>query len=223
MSEPEGFLQRWSRRKRDTDAARREEKDVAQEAKAVEPNAGGPKPAEPNAAPKPPEFDLSTLPSLDEIGPGTKVDVFLQKGVPLDISRAALRRAWSSDPAIRDYIGLSENAWDFNATEGVPGFGPLEMTDDLRRMVAEMFTPEAKETRSVPAADETAAAPEEAPAKEPEAQASIADARRPQDALAQPESVEPQPARDETSASEPDAPAEPVQVARRGHGGAMPR
>jgi hypothetical protein len=29
------------------------------------------------------------------------------------------------DPAIRNYIGLSEYSWDFNAPGGVPGFGPL--------------------------------------------------------------------------------------------------
>ena len=29
------------------------------------------------------------------------------------------------DPAIRNYVGLSENSWDFNAPGGVPGFGPL--------------------------------------------------------------------------------------------------
>jgi hypothetical protein len=41
------------------------------------------------------------------------------------LTRAALRRAWSADQAIRDFIGLSENSWDFNAPEGVPGFGSL--------------------------------------------------------------------------------------------------
>ena len=52
-----------------------------------------------------------------------------------------LRRAWSADPTIRDFIGLSENSWDFNAPGAIGGFGPLEMTDDLRRMVAQLFTP----------------------------------------------------------------------------------
>jgi hypothetical protein len=26
---------------------------------------------------------------------------------------AALRRAWVSDPVIRDFIGIAENQWDF--------------------------------------------------------------------------------------------------------------
>jgi hypothetical protein len=41
---------------------------------------------------------------------------------PADLTRATLRRAWSADPAMRGFIGLSENSWDFNATDGVPGF-----------------------------------------------------------------------------------------------------
>jgi hypothetical protein len=136
MSDTEGFLQRWSRRKleKEPDEPRPVEADQAAVSAAESTN-------EQAAGPEQAEFDLSSLPSLDEIGPDTKVDVFLRKGVPADLSRAALRRAWVSDPAIRDFVGLSENSWDFNATHGVPGFGPLEMTDDLRRLVANMFTP----------------------------------------------------------------------------------
>ena len=34
-------------------------------------------------------------------------------------------RALLQDPAIRNGIGPSENAWDFAAPDGVPGFGPM--------------------------------------------------------------------------------------------------
>ena len=54
---------------------------------------------------------------------------------PPDLTRAALRRAWSADPSIRDFIGLSENSWDFNAPGGVPGFGSLT-AEDARRLLA---------------------------------------------------------------------------------------
>src|SRR5258708_29713419 len=47
--------------------------------------------------------------------------------------RAAMRRGWSSDPVIRDFIGLSENWWDFNALDGVPGFGSLT-PEDIQRL-----------------------------------------------------------------------------------------
>jgi hypothetical protein len=48
------------------------------------------------------------------------------------LARAALRRAWLADPAIRDFIGLSENSWDFTAPGGVPGFGSVSMEDAKR-------------------------------------------------------------------------------------------
>jgi hypothetical protein len=51
------------------------------------------------------------------------------------LTRAALRRAWSADPTIREFIGLSENSWDFNATGGVPGFGSLT-AENARRLLA---------------------------------------------------------------------------------------
>jgi hypothetical protein len=38
--------------------------------------------------------------------------------------KPTLRDLWQ-DPVIRGYIGLSENAWDFNAPETIPGFGPI--------------------------------------------------------------------------------------------------
>lgn len=242
MSDEENFLTRWSRRKRETETARREDaktpaaegaQDAKRESKSSEPK---------TAEPKTPEFDLSTLPSLDEIGPGTKVDVFLQKGVPLDVSRAALRRAWSSDPAIRDYIGLSENSWDFNATEGVPGFGPLEMTDDLKRMVAEMFTPpDAKSTdvpaaSSVPESETTALSANDSPVP---AQGENVDSGSPVyassgnevDEVASNNSANNAASESklqdsivEKTASESASPSETTtKLTRRGHGGALPR
>jgi len=53
------------------------------------------------------------------------------------LARAALRRAWAVDPAIGDFIGLSENAWDFNAPGGVSGFGSLDL-EQVRRLVAQV-------------------------------------------------------------------------------------
>jgi hypothetical protein len=34
-------------------------------------------------------------------------------------------RALWADPAIKDFVGMSENEWDFNKPDGVPGFGSL--------------------------------------------------------------------------------------------------
>ena len=85
--------------------------------------AGGHAPApdaSPPAAPKP-EFDLTSLPSLESITAATDIRAFLAPGVPPELTRAALRRAWSADPAIRDFVGLPENDWDFTDPNGSAG------------------------------------------------------------------------------------------------------
>ena len=70
-------------------------------------------------------LDLASLPPIESIGGGSDIRPFLAAGVPADLTRAALRRAWSTDPAIRDFVGLSENSWDFNEPDGVPVVGLL--------------------------------------------------------------------------------------------------
>jgi hypothetical protein len=80
----------------------------------------------------------------------------------LELARAALRRVWTADPAIRDHIGLSENSWDFNAPGSVPGFGPLEMTDELRQAVDLMLGHPAERPEAVGNAHTAEAAPQQA-------------------------------------------------------------
>jgi uncharacterized protein DUF3306 len=70
-------------------------------------------------------LDLANLPPIESIGSGSDIRPFLAPGVPADLTRAALRRAWSTDPAIRDFVGLSENSGDFNELEAVPVVGLL--------------------------------------------------------------------------------------------------
>jgi hypothetical protein len=141
----EHFLTRWSRRKRE--AAEQPDKPAADEA--AHDQAGAVTPAEASGTPAPPaadkpdkkavpEVDLASLPPIESIGADTDIRAFLQAGVPADLTRAALRRVWTSDPTIRDFIGIAENQWDFAAADGVPGFGPLKAVDDVRRMVAEI-------------------------------------------------------------------------------------
>ena len=83
-------------------------------------------------------FDPASLPPIESINGASDVRAFLSPGVPPELTRAALRRAWVSDPAIRDFVGIAENQWDFTKPDGVPGFGPLELTAELHRMVAEL-------------------------------------------------------------------------------------
>jgi Protein of unknown function (DUF3306) len=79
------------------------------------------------AMPEP--FDPATLPSIDSITADTDIVAFLRSDVPTELTRAALRRAWTSDPAIRDFIGVAENQWDFNDPNGIAGFGWLDATE----------------------------------------------------------------------------------------------
>jgi Protein of unknown function (DUF3306) len=140
MSEPEDFLARWSRRKVATTEQDQPEQDAAPavelgaEARASEEkkhHAAGTETHEDAAAPA---FDPSTLPPIESIDAGTDVSAFLQSGVPAEMTRAALRRAWAADPAIRDFIGLAENSWDFTAPNAIMGFGPLSAEDASRAM-----------------------------------------------------------------------------------------
>ena len=125
MTEPENFLKRWSQRKL---AERERSKDEHATNQHV--------PAEHDALAEPPQtdgmvkaneetFDLADLPAIDSIVANTDVTAFLRPGVPADLTRAALRRAWTSDPAIRDFVGLVENGWDFNDPSAMAGFGTI--------------------------------------------------------------------------------------------------
>lgn len=133
MSEDESFLRRWSRRKHAA-VVRAPQPDPAPAAEPEESLApAGERP------PPEPAVDLSALPPVDSIGAQTDIRGFLQKGVPLDLTRAALRRAWSEDPAIRDFIEVAENQWDFATGSDIPGFGPLDAGTDVRSMVADIM------------------------------------------------------------------------------------
>jgi hypothetical protein len=163
MSDPENFIARWSRRKRQEKhqhaLAKREE--PAEQRERVTPNAsaqsspqdrqdrGEPRQAATTSgvATEQVPFDVATLPPLESITAESDIRAFLAPGVPVELTRAALRRAWSADPRIRDFVGLAENSWDFNAPDAISGFGTLEMTDELRgeiaRMVGRSLGPEA--------------------------------------------------------------------------------
>ena len=135
MSGDESFLARWSRRKRSAAAtAHRSAKPE---------NAADSAASQTPAAVLPAEeigtlFDPESLPPIDSINTGSDIRHFLAARVPADLTRAALRRAWSVDPTIRDFIGLSENSWDFNALGGVPGFGSLT-AEEARRLLARVI------------------------------------------------------------------------------------
>jgi hypothetical protein len=140
----DNFLSRWSRRKREIAKAEAQEAQRPPEPLPTEPlpsdaqRADALAEAAPEAEPDS-EVDLSSLPSLESITGSTDITGFLRRGVPDELARSALRKAWVSDPAIRDFIGIAENQWDFNDPASIPGFGALDVApDEVRQMAAKL-------------------------------------------------------------------------------------
>jgi hypothetical protein len=136
MNDPEDFVSRWSRRKRE--ALRETE---AANAPAEEDRACGD--VAPRHAPAPAElaFDPACLPAIESITAETDIRGFLAPGVPSELTRAALRRAWTCDPKIKNFVGLADYDWDFNAAGSMAGFGPLPMIDEVGKIAARIMDP----------------------------------------------------------------------------------
>jgi hypothetical protein len=136
MSDSKNFLARWSSRKLASRTAPAPDVPNAQqslrdETDAVENSAITEKATDADA-PVNQSFDPAQLPPLDSIGPGTDIAAFLHRDVPPELTRAALRRAWTSDPAIKDFVGPVENGWDFNDPSAMAGFGPISAKEVAR-------------------------------------------------------------------------------------------
>jgi hypothetical protein len=220
-----GFLARWSQRK--------------QEAKQPEPQPDTPagESVESPGSPAPqgedvtPEFDLSTLPKLEELTGSTDMSAFLRKGVPEHLRNAALQKSWALDPAIRNYVNPAlEYAYDWNTPGGVPGGGELGAGVDVARLVSQiMGEPAAERTNSASSADEAAGSPVEPSERdhstEPQEDRPVQSLKRSGEPPAETEAAskadgdasEPAPA-EETQPVQPVAPQQPV----RRHGTAKP-
>ena len=230
MNDEENVIARWSRLKREAAEGNKARSEAPgqqqQEARAERADKEMPTaPVDARSGPEPP-FDPATLPPVESIVAGTDIRAFLQRGVPAALTKAALRRAWTTDPAIRDFIGLAENQWDFTDPTAIPGFGPLQATDNLRQLVGQALgnLPEAPDATSAlkegpdaiahakPPAD---AAPIEAPDEVSERSTQVASLYEKPD----------NPDTAEDAASQQPEPARGVGSAprRKGHGSAMPR
>lgn len=232
MTEPEDFMSRWARRKREAKAesADRPKRDdnAAQDSSAHEASLRPQSHPQEADAKSEPTLDLSKLPSLESIGPATDMRLFLQPGVPEALSRAALRRAWSADPGIRDFIGLSENSWDFTAADGMRGFGPLDPAE-AKRLLAQLLGGAGDEEESI-AAEQVLPGPAEQ-ALTNASEADIAGAGAIEETPGEPLAAEGnsmlQSSNSDTGSAAPQQnEAEPslaVPLPRRGHGGALPR
>ena len=241
MSDPDNFLSRWSRRKLDpleesADPAAPETQQIA------DVQLDGPEADASAAAVAPqdqlkdesqePPFDPASLPPVESITAGTDIRDFLKPGVPQSLSRAALRRAWASDPAIRDFIGIAENQWDFT-NDSIPGFGPIDPSEipgllakvissgkESAQALANLIEEESRISQAAPKTsvtkDETSAIAETqdvAPAPETE---SVASADKP--------AGDGSPRGKENGATQNDKTSEELNYAqlRHGHGSALP-
>jgi hypothetical protein len=214
MNDPDNFLSRWSRRKQEAGEGKEKKNETGERAAAPPPENEQGKPTG-TSAPAP-EFDLEKLPPIESISAETDITAFMRTGVPETLKHAALRRAWASDPVIRDFVGLNENFWDAAGPDGIPGFGNLDPNLDVRRMVSELFgeTPRQDtqpEREADRAADSSALPTDNSPATlDP-----------PQATLASDGSV---PQRNENAAAqiEPSESVPEKKISRR-HGGAIPQ
>src|SRR6195256_133227 len=124
------FLARWSQRKLET-------KQPDQDAPTVDSDAPAGPVAESDVAK---EFDLSSLPKLEDMTATTDITAFLRKGVPEHLRNAALRKSWALDPAIRNYVNPAlDYAYDWNTPGGVPGNSEIGAGVDVARLVSQIM------------------------------------------------------------------------------------
>ena len=214
------FLARWSRRKRE--AARPEPEPAADPPEA----AVAPEAPEMPVAVLPPE-ELARLPALDALTAETDLTPFLREGVPAILRNAALRRMWSLDPAIRDFVSEArEYAWDWNVPGDVPGSGPLLSGERIEEMVARIMgdpQPEPARIGDGINPEQTKKEPEELPGD----QVQSAPVGEPDNVVPIGPEVLPQREIVETVEARPAEPAETAHpgakpLRQRRHGGAMP-
>ncbi|MEQ1713973.1 MAG: DUF3306 domain-containing protein, partial [Hyphomicrobium sp.] len=134
----EGFVARWARLKRQETEA--DGQPPAAPARTSDPasgavhGAGGDERGDVTGVGDHPD---APLPSVEDLKPDSDITAFLDKRVPEELRRMAMRRMWTLDPAIRDFIEMAENQYDWNDPNGVPGFGPLPAGTDMEALLAQ--------------------------------------------------------------------------------------
>jgi hypothetical protein len=106
VTEPDdGFLNRWSRRKLESD-------------KVIDAPAPDPE-ALPETVPEPVEGGEDQvaldLPDIDTLDKDSDFSVFMQEGVPEELKKLALRALWRSDPVLANLDGLNDYDEDFGS------------------------------------------------------------------------------------------------------------
>jgi len=177
---------------------------------------------------------LEALPRLEDLDAGSDLSAFLRKGVPAALKNRALRKMWSLDPEIRDYVGPAEYAWDFNTPGSMPGFGPLEPNSAVVDFLSKVGKSVPSDEVEPSTAPQPAAAqpdddgfPSEGREEASESTAEAAAEDRPAATAVDHSHAEPRPevAADAgaTSVEEPALAESARKPGRPRHGGAMPR
>jgi hypothetical protein len=227
----DSFLSRWSRRKQQ---AREGAVPVEPTASATEgaPGQASAPPASPASPPYQPSakanleaaerpIDPASLPPVEALTAESSMADFLRKGVPAELQRLALRKAWALDPQIRDFIEVAENQYNWNVPGGVPGFGELPAGTDIDRLMAQATGSiwPGKPDAETPAESAPTAAGQDSPRPEVAAASAAVESRAPTERMhtaAHPPVDKPTmpPPADGAPAVEPPKP--------RRHGGALP-
>jgi hypothetical protein len=162
-----------------------------------------------------PEIDPASLPPVESLTIESDFGQFLRPGVPTLLRNAALRRMWSLDPAIRDYIGPVDYQWDFNTPGGLPFGFANELVGDVSKLLAqaigkiEELAPDDAPEQAQAEADQPEPVPEATPVPEDPMPALVAQGSDEDVSKAE---VSPELLAD----------LDPPLVPRRRHGGALP-
>lgn len=231
----DNLFARWSRRKlsvpsdetqTDTDTQQIDEQAAAH----AGPDCASPPldSAEPDAVEAETADTAEPLPRLEDLTAESDFTAFLKKGVPPALKSAALRKMWSLDPGIRDYVGPSEYAWDFNQPGSMAGFGSIKTKETVVGFLSKTARALEPETEPASTAQPPDASPD-GPANAPTEIAADAEAPEPSMVVERPE-ADPVAANADAISREPEASPETTKhsqasepAARPRHGGAMPR
>ena len=184
--EDDGFVSRWSRRKRD---ARREdggaETPALEETPETDPEAGDPE-------------VIAKLPDIDSLDENSDFSPFMAEGVPEILRRRALRKLWRLNPVLANLDGLNDYDEDFTDAANLlseiktvykVGQGMVERRPEGTVPEATPESAETEEPGAEPPAEEPAAESAQSVAALPEAEETVI--AGPEDEAVQPKAVQP--------------------------------
>ncbi len=131
----QGFLSRWSQRKQETKTAPAPEPVVVVEEAPQDniPVVVNEEPVEEEALSAEQEALIADLPDVENLTPESDFSPFMQRGVPEELKRLALRKLWRSNPIFANLDGFNDYDEDFTIIQ------PLAegLADELQKLMKE--------------------------------------------------------------------------------------